>query len=122
MCTCTHIHVRVYVYIYIYIDIYISSLDSITVACAIDASLSPKTDENSGEVMISTDLRPKCKDSKLRFSISEKPDIRGGVGPLSMLSANEGNVLSILGLPELTNDMSVSGDESSYGFPLGPFL
>ena len=117
-----HVHTHTCTCVCVYIYIYISSLDSITVACAIDASLSPKADENSGEVMISTDLRPKCKDSKLRFSISEKPDIRGGVGPLSMLSANEGNVLSILGLPELTNDMSVSGDESSYGFPLGPFL
>ncbi|VFR03171.1 unnamed protein product [Cuscuta campestris] len=84
-------------------------------------SLSIETNDSS-EGDKSTDLRPKLEDSKLLVSNSEKPESRGGVGPSSKLSLYEGKQLSTLALPELTKDMSLSGLESSYGFPFGALL
>lgn len=47
----------------------------------------------------------------------------GGVELMSKLSPNDGNMPSVLGLPELTNDMSrLSCDKSPYDVPFGPFL
>ena len=55
--------------------------------------------------------------------MSEKFDSRGRVRLVSVLSQNPGNMRSILGLPELTKDISVSGTESSpYDFPVKPLL
>lgn len=76
-----------------------------------DLSFSPDADENPLGEPISSDLRPICIDSKLLLlSMSDKFESRGGVrfAEFSMLSKNAGNMRSILGLPELTNDISVS--------------
>ncbi|KAK2978774.1 hypothetical protein RJ640_008737, partial [Escallonia rubra] len=51
---------------------------------------------------------------------TEKFESRG-VAPISKLSPYEGNRRSMLGLAELTKDMSISGDDSSpYDLPFGP--
>lgn len=83
-------------------------------------SLSGESVENSGGgEPISSDFRPICIISKFSFMSTsvEVSDIREGVLPISKLSYTV-NIWSMLGLAELTKDMSVSGRVSSpYDFP-----
>lgn len=82
----------------------------------------PKVDIAVGDVGRSSDLRPSTIGSKA--SKSEQDILWPALLPLIGSSYNEGKIRSTLGLLlELTNEISVSGIESSpYDLPLGPFL
>lgn len=71
-------------------------------------------------VTVSTDVRPK---SYPWLSASDMLESLVGVELMSKLSLNAGNMYSALGLPELTNDMSILNcDKSPYDIPFRSFL
>lgn len=79
--------------------------------------ISCELDEKSYCELISTDLFPEYP--KDLHSDSELLESRGVI-PDSEPSQKEGNMRSVLGLPLLTYDMSVSGMDGSYGLPSEP--
>lgn len=75
----------------------------------------PSTDLPPSPDPLTYDSNPWSKSEKF-----EKFESRG-VELVSKLS-NKGFMRSVLGLPELTKDISLFACENSYGFPFGPFL
>lgn len=86
----------------------------------VSTDILPFTDVLPFDLVPSTDLLPYVSSPWSRSEKFEKFESLG-VEFVSKLS-NVEYMRSVLGLPELVNDMSLFGLESSYGLPFGPFL